>query len=286
MRSIIITLFLVFFTVSFTPAFGEVIFQDDFDDYTGEITNWSVGSKVSIDSSGGIDGSQAARVHYDQSGTSGYWFSKNVQSHNLDEVYIRFYFKMDKPSGGSKFLKLFGQKDEPRGYANTTFAINYYSGKLEEISYGDGSGTSNDTQAVIKYNGQHTDGSVEVLKATESFDGADGNWHCFEAYMKYNSDGKRDGEYQVWIDGTTRIHAVNIKNRHDDNSMFFKNIDLANYCHSNFETPWNLWYDNVVISTKRIGCLDNAAGDSGGDDSDDQTGTPIPPPVELQVAAQ
>ena len=236
-----------------SSAQAEIIFEDDFDSYQDEITGWSTGSNIYLQKSGCVDNSACAKVAYTGAGTGPYWFGKDVSAENLSEIYVKFDFKVDNPSGGSKFLKLFGKKDSEGGYANTTFAINYNSGMLYEVSYGSGVGTVNDTQAIIRYNGTISDKDVSVIHKTGEFDPADNKWHSFEAHMKYNDNGKRNGIYRVWIDGELRLHATNIKNRHDNNSMFFNRVDLANYSNSNQEHDWNLWYDNVVIATHPIG---------------------------------
>ncbi len=234
---------------------AEIIFQDDFDGYSDSPANhgWGVSSNISMVDDQGVNGSRCAMVTYNCSGTSPYWFGVNVSSFNRNALYVRFYFKVDDPSGGCKFLKLFGKRDQPEGYANTTLAINYYNSLLYEISYGDGSGTTNDTQTIIRYAGKHSDSNVNVLVAEGPFDPRDGKWHFYEFYMKYSDDGKRNGEYKVWIDGQLRVHAVNVKNRHDDNSNEFDSVQLANYCHSNWSHTWHLWYDNVVIADEYIG---------------------------------
>jgi hypothetical protein len=257
-KCFLIICFVVFFGMVICKGVeAEIIFQDDFDGYSDSPANhgWGVSSNISMVNGQGVNESRCAMVTYVRSGTSPYWFGVNVGDLNRNALYIRFYFKVDDPSGGCKFLKLFGKQKQPEGYANTTVAIKYTSSLLYEISYGNGGGTTNDTQTVIRYAGEHSDSNVNVLVAEGPFDPRDGKWHSYEFYMKYNDDGKRNGEYKVWIDGQLRVHAVNIKNRHDDNSNEFGSVQLANYCHSNWEHTWNLWYDNVVIADEYIGPL-------------------------------
>ena len=108
-------------------------------------------------------------------------------------------------------------------------------------------------EAVIRCNGTKTDLAVNIIQKTADVDPRDNRWHSFEAHMKYSENGRRNGIYRVWIDGELRLHAINVKNRHDTNSMFLKSVDLANYSSDQQEHDWNLWYDNVVISTTPIG---------------------------------
>jgi hypothetical protein len=213
---------------------------------------------------GCFNGTKCARVRYSEPGTGPYWFGKKIDSYNLSEIYVKFYFKVVGPSGGAKFLKIFGEPNDPEGYANTTFAIKYHTGSLSEISYGDGTSKTNDTQHIIKYDGKTKDEEVNIIHSTDQIDIADGNWHLFKAHIKYNRNGKRDGVYRVWVDGVLRVHAENIKNRNDRNSMNIRSVDLANYSPSN--NNWELWYDEIVISTKS-----------------DSTGAELSPPTGLKI---
>ena len=137
-----------------------IIFQDDFESYNDSITQWKVGSNISLDKNGGVNNSKCAKVTYNKPGTPPYWFRYKMNK-DTSQIYVKFHFKSEKPSGGSKFLKLFGKSNSPSGYANTTFGINYHSGKLEAVSYGAGHSV-NDTQDSIRYNGTCKDSKVVI----------------------------------------------------------------------------------------------------------------------------
>lgn len=256
---IMVVFFLFLALVTSVSAHAAVLFQDNFDSYNDSPANhgWSTSkvsptSNISMVDGQGVGGSRAVMITYDRPGTGPYWFGVNVGKFNRNAIFVRFYFRVDDPSGGSKFLKLFGKKDEPVGCANTTLMINYFHSDLYEISYGNGSGTANDTQTVIRYAGAHSDSDVQVPVAEGPFDPRDGQWHCYEFYMKYNDDNLRNGEYKVWIDGKLYVHATNVKNRNIKNSNEFASVQLANYCNNNWAHTWHLWYDNVVIADEYI----------------------------------
>jgi hypothetical protein len=225
-----------------------VFFSDNFN---GGITGWSeLGSNVRHIASGGIDGGGYLRVEYRGAGTAAYVVKKNVDSFNLNEVYIKFDFRQSKSgeNGGSKFLKLFGKINQPVGYANSTFVLNYASNKLTEVGYGNGSATVNDAQQLIRYGGNPTDPAVVMQVAKGVFDPGANIWHNQQVYMKYSTNGNRDGVYKVWIDGILWVHATNVKNRHDSNSREFGQIRLADYNNGNNGGTFDLDYDNVVMS--------------------------------------
>jgi hypothetical protein len=74
--------------------------------------------------------------------------------------------------------------------------------------------------------------------------------------MRYNSNDQRDGAYRVWVDGQERVHVTNVKNRHNNNSLYFDNIQLANYCDVAYTQPFHVWYDNFVISDRYTGTIE------------------------------
>lgn len=221
------------------------------DDFNTGLANWSVGANVSIDAGGGVGGSDCAMVTYNASGTTPYVFRRNVATESLSEGHISFAFKVDPAiNGGCKFLKIFGKNNG--GYANFTLALNYSTGTIYEVSYGLGTTIENDTQAVVRLDGVHTDPSVIVNTSTAPFDPADNTWRTLEFYFKYNTTGLRDGAFKVWVDDVLQLDASNIKNSHDSNVKEVENVGLADYSDSNAAT-WYLRYDDVVFSRNRIG---------------------------------
>jgi hypothetical protein len=256
MRQPILIVFLIAIAIVHSkPAFARIIFQDNFDQHDSSITGWNTGSQVYLEKSGGVNNSQHVRVNYTHQHTLPYVFSKMIGEHNLNEIYVRFYFKIGpKAEGGSKFLKLFGKRDDPTGYANSTFTMQYETSRIFEVSYGRGAKTVNDTQDYIRFNGKQTDPAVKILTYTSPFSPTVDKWHCFEVHMRYNDDNQRNGIYRVWIDGQLRVHATNITNRHNSNSRFFGEVALGNYgAHGKGNVNWNLHYDELVISTQYIG---------------------------------
>ncbi|WP_168121490.1 cohesin domain-containing protein [Paenibacillus sp. HB172176] len=229
----------------------QVLFEDDFENYTDVPMNhgWRGISDIEVDQTGGVDGSHAAKVPI--TGQGNHYLARTISRDNVSQVYVKFDFRMDNPSGGSKFLKLFGKQIQPAstyGYANTTFGLDYWEDVLKTLSYGNGSSIGNDTATIIDYNGTHSDPDVVVETSSGPFDPKDGEWHTYEAFMKYNSNGNRDGEYMILIDGVPTLHATNVKNRNDLNSNEFRAVSFADYTSDQYNgTPWNLWYDNVVI---------------------------------------
>jgi hypothetical protein len=72
-------------------------------------------------------------------------------------------------------------------------------------------------------------------------------------HLRFNSDGRRDGMYRVWINDRLVLHAENIINRHDRNPRHPNKLLLGNYCQPTWESPWALYYDNLEVATAPIG---------------------------------
>lgn len=149
----------------------------------------------------------------------------------------------------SKFLKVFGKRDAPTGYANTTFGIDYTDNRMDAVSFGDGIATDNDTNTNVGYDGSHWDPLVVVNNFSSSFNPFDGQWHHYDYFVKHNTNGNRDGEFDVWIDGVLRLKATNIKNRNDLNSLYWDYIQLGAYTPAPQMKGYAIDYDDVVISS-------------------------------------
>lgn len=258
------TILFVFMAITFnlSDASARIIFQDKFDNYNTKAevaANYELGRDVTLDTSQGVNGTKCLRITYSGTAPSDpamAAINRSIANENLSSIYVRFYFKVsvvNVNNGGCKFLKLFG-KGTSTNYANSTFILNYNHSYLRDIMYGDGSRIENDTQDTIWYSGYHTDPNAVVQVYTQTFVPVVNRWHCYEGYMKYNTNNNRDGEYKVWIDGALRLHARNIKNRHNDNVPYFQSVRLGDYSHTGtYSSNWNIWYDNLVISDQYIG---------------------------------
>lgn len=190
------------------------------------------------------------------------WGAYDLSGLALSDLYIEFRAKMPAAKQGLKFLKIFG-KDTNGAYANTTFALDYTGvdlGGMYQVSFGDGSGTGNDTANVINFDGQNPEwigrsfGTASVqtpqnaLWASSNW-GTD--WHHFRIRAKFNtgssaSDEVADGAYHVEIDGKVYVDATGLFNRHWSNGPIDR-VELFGWAQNGSE-PFELWYDDVRLS--------------------------------------
>jgi len=259
---------LLLFSFNARVTNAAIIFQDNLENHTNSLTGTNIGgwgAQATLDPTGGLNGSKGAKITYDAPGVNAGIFL-DTSAYSGGEIYIRFYAKVDYGSGngygGSKFLKFFGVNDSSGGYANSTLAMKYDTGHLDEVSYGNGITNQNDTGTAVFLSGGGWDAGVQTPTAKGSIT-FDKNWHCYEMYMKYSTGSNMDGAYKIWKDGTLWFEAQNLKNRYISNPRQFASIQLGGYSSQpQWVAPYTLWFDKIVISDQYIGPLSTSTAKS------------------------
>jgi len=82
-----------------------------------------------------------------------------------------------------------------------------------------------------------------------------GKWYCIEAHVKLNTPGLSDGMFEYWIDNSLQAESYNLNwvgtwQDYGINAVFFEN-----YWNEGAPGERIRYIDNIVISTKRIGCV-------------------------------
>jgi uncharacterized protein YjdB len=98
-----------------------------------------------------------------------------------------------------------------------------------------------------------TAGSTQLFSTTNS-----NKWYCVEARMRLNDAGQSNGVFQYWIDGNleaqqTGLNWVGNYSAYGINALF-----LENYNNDGAPQAQERYFDNVVVSTQRIGCSASA----------------------------
>lgn len=215
-------------------------------------------------SAGSVKGSYPAR----SSAGGGYvWCGYDVSALATRDLYLDFWAKMPTATKqGLKFLKVFGARPTSGvdNYANTTFGLDYTGvdvGGMYCVSFGDGSQVTNDTANVVNFDG--SSGSwigrsygTAVVSTPQNHLWASSNWgtswHHFRMHVRFNSGTSAatevaDGAYFVEIDGLVYVDARNLFNRHWSNGPIDR-IELFGWTQTG-TTPFELWYDDVRITT-------------------------------------
>jgi len=90
---------------------------------------------------------------------------------------------------------------------------------------------------------------------TPIFDAAHvGQWYCVEAHVRLNTSGQADGVFELWIDdafeaGRNDLDFVDTYNGFGLNAVYFEN-----FWNEGSPQLQERYFDNIVVSTQRIGC--------------------------------
>jgi hypothetical protein len=82
-----------------------------------------------------------------------------------------------------------------------------------------------------------------------------GEWYCIEAHVRLNDPGAQNGIQEFWIDGNPEASAddldfVGTFQDYAINAVFFEN-----YWNDGSSRDQERYFDNIVVSTRPIGCL-------------------------------
>jgi hypothetical protein len=81
-----------------------------------------------------------------------------------------------------------------------------------------------------------------------------GKWICFEMEVLLNTPGAQDGLYRIWADSALIVEKIGVDLRGTKNDLI-NEVMLDCYWNGGSPKIQKRYYDNFVISTKRIGPL-------------------------------
>lgn len=213
------------------------------------------------------DGSFALEAKYPAAttGSQYVWADYSVSALNTEDVYVEFWAKMPDAKEGCKFLKIFGKRNDPKGYADATIGANYSgptNGGITSAGFGDGTTVLNDAQNAIFLSGMRPDlvGRTYDVSATVLTPDSGGwpasnwgtSWHHFRVHVKFNSgttasNAVPNGEIYVEIDGKVYVDATGLYDRNPANGPI-DFVEFGGWAQTDPE-PFDVWYDNITIST-------------------------------------
>ncbi len=82
-----------------------------------------------------------------------------------------------------------------------------------------------------------------------------GRWFCLEMMMKQNTPGEHDGVMAYWVDGQLALRQENMMWRTIP-ELQLDRVRLQHYITTDDANGFSnrVWFDDVVVSTQRIGC--------------------------------
>ena len=235
-----------------TLSHAATIVNHDFNDSTfgplGHASFWS------IQSTGGVGNSPAARLTYSEAGTAGKEIIANVSSYNSNVFWVELDVKIQGTmTGGSKFIKFFGKdaNGSSKQVNNMTLGMEYGSNVNTRVSY------YGDTLCGDPWSGPATYGDCgsQWIKTGSNIDARGGSWGHYKVYVKRADSGKKNGETKVWWNGALVAHITGQDSNPTSfgNSTGFNQIQFGGYNDARYFTSssptYYMWMDNIYVGT-------------------------------------
>jgi hypothetical protein len=83
-------------------------------------------------------------------------------------------------------------------------------------------------------------------------------WFCIEAHIALNTPGLVDGVFEYWIDDGLEARRENLNWVRSWQDYAINAVYFENYTNDGSPVERERYFDNIVISTKRIGCAPDA----------------------------
>jgi hypothetical protein len=225
------------------------------DDFESSDTNLNhryedVGSEgLSIVSNEGLDGTQSLQQHYNPKQVDAGWVCHVKDQGFPDHIFMRWYHKFEPGFQGypEKMARI---RYRDRTIWISSFAVHCWlqpDGVLALDVLAKNSSQANDV------------GWLSMARSTFTFASNKniGRWICFEMEVKLNTSGNKDGLYRLWADDSLLVERMDVDLR-GNTSEKINEAELDCYWGEGSPKSQNRYYDNFVISTKKIGLFDNA----------------------------
>jgi len=175
------------------------------------------------------------------------------------EIYYRMYLKMEdgwegNPAKLSRATVFTSSEDWRQAMIAHLWSDGNYHLLLDPASCVDANGT-------VECTTYNDFGNLQWLGyqsgTTPLFDtDHDDTWFCVEHHVRLNDPGQSNGLQEFWIDDSLEARRENLNftgtyTEYAINAVFFEN-----YWNDGSIKEQKRYFDNIVISTERIGCLD------------------------------
>jgi hypothetical protein len=205
---------------------------------------------MSVATGEAFEGSHSLRQSYTQGQVDAGWICRVNNSGFPDHVFMRWYHKFEAGFEGypPKMARI--RYRQRSGEWTSTFAVHCWEETDGVVAL--------DVHA--KYSTQaNSSGWLPIARSSFTFSNSAnmGRWICFEMEVKVNTSGTTDGLYRLWANDTLIVERTNVDLR---GSTGDKINEMMLDCYWNGGSPkaQNRYYDNLVISTQKIGPVHTA----------------------------
>ena len=253
----------------------EWIFCDDFEDGTALVrpgryfAYGNANNNFTLTDGVGYNGSKGMKAAWSagqiDAGGLQLTFGRNPMSSNginttidYKEIYYRMYMKLQTGWTGNPFKLSRAIVFSASDWSEAAIA-HIWNGSTTHLKVEPASCVSGGTVQCAGYNDfAHLQWLGGADSVTAIFDGTHNNqWYCIEAHVRLNDPGQSNGVQEFWIDGNlearvTNLNFVGTYTAYGINAIFFEN-----YWNTGAPKAEERYFDNIVVSTQPIGCIDN-----------------------------
>jgi hypothetical protein len=177
------------------------------------------------------------------------------------ELYWRVYVRSQpgwQPNGNDKFTRASVFAGQNWQQAAILHVWGGSSGDVQNDYVLDPvSGVQNGKVVTTQYNDfAHFTWLGAVNGHTPVFGSGAGQWHCIEAHMRLNEPGLSNGVAELWVDGSLDAQRADLNYVGDFTAYGINALYLENYINNGAPQAQVRDYDDLVVSTRRIGCAD------------------------------
>jgi hypothetical protein len=255
----------------------EWIFCDDFESTTPIVSssryfeyNNSNGEFIPINNAG-VNNSRAMRALFHQGevgagslnlafGRTSVGSSNTIRNtENFREVYYRMYLKLDSNwqgcidhnSGKLSRATVFSSSDWSQAMiAHLWSDSDNYKLMIDPVSCVVGG-----TVQCVGYNDfNHVRWIGATQGQTPIFNGSYNQWLCIENHIKLNDPGQQNGIQEFWINNNLEAIKSGLNFTGTYTSYGINAIFFENWCNNGSIKEQSRYFDNIVVSTQRIGC--------------------------------
>ena len=187
------------------------------------------------------------------------YMNKNIRSdEDFREIYYRMYLKMQSGWQGSpdklSRITIFNSAND----WSQAMIAHLWSGKDGELLMDPV--RCADVNDEVKCKGYNDFGNMDWLGITRGSTPIfrierSGKWVCVEHHVRLNDPGEANGLQEFWIDNKLEAIASNLNYVRSWTEYGLNAIFFENYWNDGAIKDQERYFDNIVVSTLRIGCL-------------------------------
>lgn len=176
------------------------------------------------------------------------------------EIYWRVYVKHEAGWSGNP-AKLARATCLATADWSQGFIAHVWGGKGDALCIDPATGIQDSRKVSVRYNDfAHLRWLGLRQTRTPLFSAAEsGRWVCIESHIRLNTPGRKDGVFELWIDGKLEAARADLDWHGDWNDYAINAVFLENYWNDGAVKGEARWFSDFVISTQPIGPITAAS---------------------------